>query len=383
MSPDTLAASAPAAATWWQLSWSGIGVGTDLPTWLALLRGSGSQAPSLFGGGGVLFDGAGGSSVLGSPANVRSIPGGQVAGGGRIEDELRDRLAQPDSLLPSADTFGADTFSAWAARIVPPLVEALQPLDSLATSARAPAQYLDSWRFTYDPAAIGASVFDRWMAVYQREVGGLPDPSLMNLERFERTDTVTVTFAERVAREVAEAREAGRRVPAIADSLAENPELADSLVAITRTRLVDPPDLVAVKATFRTTVAEMIEVYGPPGAQWRWERVQQARLYQAGRAAHSSSSSRQGRNRAYHLGDGGHPTALLWGPSLAIAFGAGPASWTGWRSTSNPEIIYVRAPRPTDRPRHMRYDDRPDPTPIRALPLAGIEGQLIRLTPAS
>jgi len=371
-----------ATGGWWTLSWHGLDAATDIDAWMALLRGT-TPSFNLFRGGALVSHGDGSPQVIGSPPYQQQLPRGVLIAGSDAAGEVARRLAMPDSLLPRTDQLGEDTFSAWAATLAPPLVRALQPADSLARPLRTPFQFLESWNFRYDHAAIGASIFDQWMAVYREREGHLPIPDELEVDRVERVDTLQVRFAIFVGEQVAAARAAGRRPPPVADTLAAHPELADSLITVTRTRLEDPHDLIVLKQTFRDAVNHLQEEYGPAGANWRWGRVQQATLRFTGRTDRPGDAPASRRFRDVHLEDGGHPTALLWGPALPYVTTRPTAIWTGWARVASPGEVYVRSRALAHEPPHIRYAEPPEAVEARLLILGQDFRPIVELVPPS
>ncbi|MEM1043317.1 MAG: penicillin acylase family protein [Bacteroidota bacterium] len=272
-------ASAPPVLSTWQLRWRGFGTATDLGAWRALLRGEAATF-ALFPGTGLIAE-DGQARVLGSPAVARSLPGGVVAGSSDEARYVADRLALlaagstdtgPDGLL-------ADAYSAWAAALAPPLIAALDGPGEIDADLRDAAAYLRGWDFRYDPASIGASVFETWMATHRARTGTLPDPAAVSAP------------------------------PPPPDSTG---------------RVMPNPAAVALTQSLRQAVAAIDSAYGSDGARWRWQNVQQAvRLY----PLFTTDTTDAGRRRfaPILLPDGGHPTALAWGPSPALAWGPSPA----------------------------------------------------------
>ncbi len=383
--PDS--AVAP-AARWWTLRWRGFDGGTDFAAWRALLAGE-TPAFGLFDGGLALgSDGA--ATVLGAPSAVRETPGGIVVGADSAAVRyVAERLAVPrDSAALDLARLGADAFSAWAADLAPPLIAALGGPDSTAAEFDLAGSYLRSWDFRYAPDAIGASIFERWMMAYEDATGALPRPDSLALRPVTEVDTLQITFAELVRDSVLAAREAGRRRPAIADSLDADSTLADSVVTTTRTRTEDTADLRLLKQALRQALAELRDGFGRAGSPWRWDRVQGATLaFPVWSDSARAGRLGRGRYRPAPLADGGHPTALAWGrsPLRSPLFpGArAPAAWAAWTWTGDWGAVRVRAREPYREGLTERYADDPEPSTARRLARGAEPDRVIRLRPPS
>lgn len=366
---------------WWTLQWRGIGGTTDILAWLALLT---EEQPrlELFDGGGLVSGPALETSVFGHPGATASVPGGILIGGTDDVRAIAEVLAQPDTLFAAPERLGATTLSAWATRLGEPLIRALGHPDEVEMRLRDPVAFLQGWTFEYEGDAIAASIFERWMLAYRRAIGRIPDPALMDLRPVERVDTVFVRFADLVAQQVAQARAEGRRRPPLADTLAARPELADSLVATTRTLVEHPPDLRHVKRALGDAIAELTALHGRPGPAWQWYRVNEAFLRLPGRTDAPGEAPRARRYRDVPLGDGGHPTALRWGPSPLFDQSAHPASFSMWSSSADWRRAFFLLREPFTEPLHARYADPPEPTPVRSV-LRGAPAEVtVRLLPA-
>jgi len=378
--PEPIAVETPAGPGWWVLDWAGFGPGTDLGAWRALLAGA-EPAFTLFTGGGLRVAPDGSAAPFGQPAVAEAVPGGLLVGGSDLARYVAERLAAPDSLLPRLDALGRDTYSPWAARMAPPLAEALGHPDSVATEFRDASAFLLSWDHRYDPGAIAASIFESWMSTYRSALGTLPNPDTLQLAPITRTDTVLVRFEDFVREEISLAREAGRRPPPIADTLEAFPERADSLVTVTRSRRDDPPDLVRLKGALRQALATLRREHGAPGASWRWDRVQNARLVFPGWGETPRRRPGASRFRPVPLADGGHPTALTWGPSDAFEGAEPPGAWSAWTATSDWGRVRSVGRSPYHEPPQVRHAERPDPAPVRVAERGFTPEVSVRLTP--
>jgi penicillin G amidase len=365
---------------WWVLRWHGFGTGTDLLGWLDLLAGR-TPTLNLFRHGMLLVGADGGTQVIGQPEFSQNVPGGVLIGGSPRARYVADRLAVADTLRPAMDALGADTYSTFAARVAPPLIGALGDPDTLAFELRDAVGFLTGWNHRYDAEAIGASIFETWLSAFRRTAGVVPDPEALQLAPVEQTDTLVLRFGDLVAREVAAARREGRRPSPVVVELEANPERADSLVALMRTRIVDPPDLALVKRALQQAVTELRERHGPPGAAWRWDRVQAAHVTFPVWGERGRSRTGAGRFRPVPLAQGGHPTAIVWGPSPLFPGAEPTASWIGW-TTADRSIVHVYARNPYHEWPIDRYADRPETAPVRSLPLGRTLERVIQLMPA-
>jgi penicillin G amidase len=365
---------------WWVLEWAGFQAGSDLGAWLALLAG---QTPTfaVFTGGGLRVSAEGAAEPFGQPAYVQAVPGGLVVGASPQAEYVAERLAAPDSLRPTLEALGRDTYSPWAARLAPPLAAALGHPDSVVAEFREAASFLMGWDHRYDPEGIGASIFETWMGAYRSALGGLPNPDTLQLTQVTRTDTLLIRFDAFVAEEVAAARAAGRRPPPVVDTLEAFPERADSLVAITRTRREDTADLVRLKGALRQGLATLRREHGRPGASWRWERVQRAHLVFPGWGDTPRRRPGGSRFRPVPLAEGGHPTSIGWGPSEAFEGAEAAGSWAGWTSSADWGRVRFLARTPYHEPPPVRHAERPDPAPIRVAERGATPEQTVRLTP--
>ena len=266
---DTTAATL--AGTGWRVRWQGFQLGTDLGAFRALRDG---RRPGRF----VLFDGAGLTSTRAEAAVLGSPRVAIQAGGETLV--AQDTLAQyARSILTAADTTAADSVgglraivpsdrevtSGWARDLLPDLVAALGPRDSLADVLQAPYAYLNGWDGAYRADGIAPSLFEWWLVSHRELTGHLPD-------------------------------------------------LSDSL------------DVRLLPSSLRIARAELRDRYGPLPTGWRWGRLQGGPSYPVlGR--YSSAAARTFRDPLGP--PGGHPTTLLPGPSLVFDDAlAGLAVWT-------------------------------------------------------
>ncbi|HYE95300.1 MAG TPA: penicillin acylase family protein [Rubricoccaceae bacterium] len=287
--PDSLARPAPPRGGW-RIRWPGFRVGTDLAAWHALLMGLAPRPFRFFRGDGLALTEGGQTTVLGAPPVRQPLPGGVFVGAAAPARYAAERLGW---LLARADSIGgsflhpavlaADTYSPWAAETLPPLLIALGPRRLLPDSLRDAYAFLRGWDYRYADDAIGASIFEAWLAVYRTEAGRFP----------------TGTPAER---------------PALLWSLGQ--------------------------ATSR-----LKRRYGAAAAGWRWALVQPGPPVfpvWSGLAA----DARLARTRYAPPGGsyGGHPTTLQAASSPLFPGVDAPLSWTAWTSTARWDHVIVRHP---------------------------------------
>ena len=324
---DTLAAP---PVQRWQVRWRGIGTGTDLGAWRALRAG---EEPTfrLFPGDGVIVAQDGQARVLGSPAVVQRLPSGVFAGTHDWSRYVADRIvALADTVEIGPNGLLADAYSTWAAQLAPPLIRALGRPGESEEDLRDASAYLRGWDFRYSPESIGASIFSRWMAKHREVTGSLPDPI----------------------------------------AVAAPPPPPDSLG-----RTAPQPALDAAKQTLRLALRQMQEEFGTDWAQWRWQNVQAATI------SYPFFDTETGRFAPYHVPDGGHPTALAWGPAGAFPTVSAAESWAAWVNTADWGTLHVRHRNLYDMPKTtLRFDDPVEPVAIRASPETV---RTIQLSPAS
>jgi acyl-homoserine lactone acylase PvdQ len=214
-----------------------------------------------------------------------------------------------------------DAYSPWAAPRLGPLVEALGDRDELPDEIRDPYAFLRGWDARYTPDAIGASVFEAWLATYEIATGSLP--------------------------------------PAAPDS----------------------GDAAMLRWTLSIATSRLRQAYGPEPAGWRWDRVQRGRLVFPVWSARDATRAAE-RYATVPTARGGHPTTLLAGPSLVLD--GAPGIWTLWSTASTwarptlrrPEIEtqgFLARARSTERQGaalEIDKDVRPDRV-LRLTPAAG------------
>jgi hypothetical protein len=135
----------------------------------------------------------------------------------------------------------------------------------LPDALRDPYAFLRGWDARYSADAIGASLFEAWLATYELATGTLPPVT---------------------------------------------PDSADAAM---------------LKWTLSIATARIARAYGREPAGWRWERVQRGRLVFPVWSARDANRA-AARYATVPTGRGGHPTTLLSGPSLVM--GGAPGVWT-------------------------------------------------------
>jgi hypothetical protein len=328
---DTL--RAPSQPASWRLGWRGFEPGTDLSAWRALLRGEAATF-SLFPGAGMLLDGEEGR-VLGGPAVTRSLPNGVFAGSHPWAEHVAERLAlmSADSVAVDPSSLLADAYSTWAAELAPPVIAVLGEPGTVDDDIRDASAYLRGWEFRYAPSSIAASIFETWMNDYRQTTGALPDLAVVTAP------------------------------PPPPDSTGFVPV---------------PPVVTDLKASFRRALAQLEREYGAVGAGWRWQNVQRATRYYP---LFTRDTTKTGRRRFAPAvrPDGGHPTALAWGPSPLFPSARATAAWSAsstssdsapvWIRHRNPYESTTRARRLTDPIEPYRLNAAVSPEPsIRLLP---------------
>lgn len=326
--------AAPGVA--WVLDWPGVRAHSDLPRWIGvanLLGGSAGLADTtdfhLFRGEGLTVDAAGTWSVRGKPPVVerspKSILIGRSSWASHQAEGLRALTRAGGPLAPRR--WSTRDSSTWAGSLLPTLLPDLEPIsptDSISVEARS---YLRNWNAVYDPASIGAVVFEQWMRAYRNEIG---------------------------------------RLPTISDA---------SYFAPPRRR-----------RAFHRAIDTLTRRYGADVRRWRWERVAAERRLFPVWAADSlvdGDLSEMSTTRYAPLDrpGRGHPSSLSGGPSLvdALPLGPAPTRWDGWmygdttnlsarRLRFDPSAFFGRSLLPQDRPAPVSVRDAPVTQTTRLVP---------------
>ncbi len=275
--PDTTAAAASdSLGRGWRVRWRGFRLGTDLGAFRALRAG---RVPASF----TLLDGDGLAAtraevrVLGAPLAFAANGTTLVAQDSLARYAAAVLAAAPRGAPPPPDSALTDSTlrpvtpadrevtSAWAREQIRGLIAALGARDSLDDVLQAPYAYLNGWDGAYRTDGIAPSLFEWWVEAHRDFTGHLPDP-------------------------------------------------ADSL------------DAALLPATLRIARAELRDRYGPLPTDWRWGRIQGGPRFPVLGTRRSAAAR---RFRDGYGAPGGHPTALLPGPSVVFADArAGRAVWT-------------------------------------------------------
>ncbi|WP_103019111.1 penicillin acylase family protein [Salinibacter altiplanensis] len=319
----------------WVLQWPGLRAGTDLPRWLATanLDGQRGKAPTdfrLMQGDGLWVDSTGTWSVQGQPPVVDRGPASVLVGRSDwapYQARVLHAEARTGPVDPAQRSAGDS--SAWAAALLPALVPSLDALSNADSTTADARSYLRNWDAVYDPASIGAVVFEEWMRAYQQAIGHPPSP------------TDSAFFA------------APRR-----------------------------------RRAFRTAVDSLTQRYGTDVRRWRWERVVSARRYFPVWAADSLvaqdlSALSSTRFAPLNRPGQGHASALSGGPTRVDPppLGPAPAHWSGWmrrpsgdltvrRLRFDPADFFARSLLSRDRPTSVAVQQAPAERTTRLVPAA-------------
>jgi hypothetical protein len=309
----------------WVLEWPGLRAHTDLPRWLAtatLDARRDAPAPDfhLMEGEGLRVDSTGAWSVQGRPPVVDRGPASILVGrsdwAAHQADVLRAQ-AQTGPVAPAR--WSASDSSTWAAALLPTLVPDLDSLhapDSITVDARS---YLRNWDAVYDPASIGAVVFEGWMRTHLHEIDRRPSP----------VDSAFIAGPHR-------------------------------------------------RQAFRAAVDSLARRYGPDVRRWRWERAAPERrffpVWAADRLVTEDLSGLSSTRFAPLNRPGrGHASSLSGGPARIdpSPLGPAPTHWDGW----------MQGPRGGLTARRLRFDpsgffarsllsrDRPPPVSVQRAPV--------------
>ena len=334
----------------WAVEWRGFGaMQADALVWSRLLDAALSGAAldptgfALIPADGLVANAGGDAVVLGAPAVRADLPGGAFVGGDPVLRYAADRLAASiaaDTLLTPA-RLASDTYSAWAAERLPPLLDVIaadttlratlagDTSDSLGTpgprrltgtAARYQngLAYLSGWNYRYDPDAIAGTIFDTWNVVHREQTG--------------------------------------RDLVASADSAS------------------------VIRSSLRLALARLVDDYGEEPSAWRWQNaVPSERTFPVWSVDEDRFAAE--RYAPAPLVDGGHPTALLGGPSPAFPDRPVVATWTAW-TRPGASVLYVRHPTVATRGFLARYVETRDPSIPHPMD-AGEEVRMrLRLVPA-
>lgn len=293
MRPSMRRPAAPAGpgVAGWALQWSGFRVASDVSAWLGLLDG-GAPNFQLFEGDGMSLTRGGSVSISGNPAMIVPVRDGRFIGNtewSAYAAQRIDSLSEPDVAIATAELI-SDRQSAWAAQLAPALTEAAIAVPEQPHLVTEALTYLRNWDFSYDRASIAASIFDRWMDVYQDSIGYLPTA-----------------------------------------------EIPDTMLA---------QNLVRYETLVRA-VEQLAERYGDDPSTWRWEIVEPHIYYFPARSSDTLVSGDEAalsstRYAPITLPGSGHPTTVAFGPSPLAGELDSPAIWEAWISTSEWEAFRYR-----------------------------------------
>jgi len=301
------------------LQWPGLRAETDLPAWMATATmHSGTDSASsmelqLVHGDGLAISSNGDWTVRGAPPVVEQGSGSVIVGRSEWARHQAAALrAQRRTTPATPGRWSRSDSSTWAAALLPRMLPDLAPLADTSPLLSDALSYLRNWDHTYEPASIGAVVFEHWMRLYQANIGGRPVP----------TDAAFFAGPRR-------------------------------------------------RRTFQQAVQYLAGRYGRDVRQWRWERVVPERrhypVWSADSLIDQNLSPLSGTRYATLDRPGrGHASTLSGGPTLVNPPRLGPAHthWNGW----------MRSGRSTLTVRRLRFDpsaffarsllSREPPTPV-------------------
>ena len=329
---DRLQVGTAAPGVAWVLDWPGLRAHSDLPRWLSTADLQAFSRDTthfqLVRGEGLTVDSTGNWAVQGAPPVVERGPGWALVGRSSWASHQAEGLRTETRSGPLAPRrWSTRDSSTWAASLLPRFLPDLAPMsatDSIAVEARS---YLRNWNAVYDPASIGAVVFEQWLRAYRNEIGRLPD------------ETDAAYFA------------APRR-----------------------------------RRAFHRAVDTLTRRYGADVRRWRWERVASERRFFPVWAADSLvdgdlSGMSTTRYAPLDRPGRGHASTLSGGPTLVdtLPGGAAPTRWDGWmvggpatlsarRLRFDPTAFFGRSLLPQDRPAPMSVEDAPDTHTTRLVP---------------
>jgi penicillin G amidase len=269
--------------------WSNDGAVSDAASW-RLLREQRTGAFRLLRGDGLIVNRDGSWSVTGSPRHVISIDGGVVVsndllapGLARSVDFIDDR--EPNA--PGSQRWPADTYSAWAAEVLPGMLAGVDSLFRGNRGVDAALPYLRNWDYRFDRTSIAATIFDRWISRFYQMTGRLP---------------------------------AGHTpAPSGDDHIFYHQALAQVAQMLNIDREGDHSDL-------------------------RWEVTTTERLYYpfSGDATSARTALSIARYAPLTLGGRGHPTSVYWSPSAIHPGRPANASWAAWTILEGGQEVHFR-----------------------------------------
>lgn len=272
------------------LGWTGFSNKSDIRTFRRLLNGftPDSSAFSLLKGNGLVLSRSGGQQVLGNPKVLETLENGTLVSDSRWGRETAKVLRRLSNQSLSYALSNKSAFSEWAIQ-KSGMIKALDTLKVKPNELWQPLKYLRNWDYRFDDAAIGASIFDRWMATYQRQQAQLPD-SLRNLQPIDSLSRVRVLKGYE------------KSLLATIHDMKQQPELGSD---------------------FR---------------KWRWENAQPLYAYypvwSSPLSGFAGSNLHQNRYAPVRLFGNGHPSSLFWRPSWTETRPSSMA-WEGWFSNQD------------------------------------------------
>ena len=281
------------------INWNGFAAKSDVRIFRRFLNGftPDSNAFSLLKGNGLLVSRSGGTRVLGTPKVQEILPNGVLVSDSRWGKETAKVLLKLNhqSLKYALKTKSAH--SAWATERAKMIVA----LDTLKTKPKdlwQPLKYLRNWDYRYDQAAIGAGIFDHWMASYSRYQAQLPD-SLRNLVATDSLSRIRVLLG-------------------YTQSLAE-----------------------------AVTIMKNQPKLGNDFRNWRWENAQPLYAYYPVWSSNLSglegSNLHKNRYAPLKFSGIGHPSTLFWRPSWTETLPS-PMAWEGWVGSGNWNVWQLTRP---------------------------------------
>ena len=292
----------------WTLQWPGFSAKSDLTTWLNRSGIAPAVPPpsfQLFTGSGLRLSESGSPEVLGQPHVVERSADGEliVIGSSSWAEEQAEAL---NAQRPVGDVdigrWSASDSSTWAATLLSQYQDDLRPFADAPPPASQALAYLQNWDHKYEPASIGASLFEHWMRAYRANIGRLPTPD------------------------------------------------AEAFFGSYRRR-----------KAFRQALDTLTARYGPDVRRWRWERVVPDRRHIPVWSADSLvtqdlSALSSTRYAPLERPGRGHPSTAGGGPALVdpLPTAPSPTTWDGWmvpadssltvrRLRFNPEAFFARS----------------------------------------
>ncbi len=270
-----------------RVSWRGLEPITDAAAWFGLAEGREPTFDLIDGSGALVLDAAGQTLIgVGSDRLDRGVAFSNSGWKSFAIERLDTVMAVRPAFQPRI--WFSDTFSGWAARIVPPLIASSDT--SWTGSVEEAVTYLRNWDYTFDGSSIAAAIFASWAEDVRDIRGSWPLP--------EPVTTATGPSRSDVA-----------------------VELSHRTVLLNR------------------TVERMLSQYGPDMSTWRWERVNASAKH------YPILGSRRGASARFlpvSVRGRGHPSTPEWGPA-AIRDTLKPSHlWEVWAAATLDDWTYRR-----------------------------------------